>query len=135
MLLAELPADWQLFFEFLAPTGLRVGEAIGRTWAHVGLGEHPRIRVREQVYRGKRRRLKSGSARRDIPLSGGMGDRLLAHRRDAFTGEDSPVFPSAAGTPLSPSNVHGRVLEPAAIGVGSLSRSRARAAGGGRARL
>jgi integrase len=36
----------------------------------------PRVLVREQYYRGERHRLKSGHARRDIPLSAGMADRL-----------------------------------------------------------
>lgn len=118
LLLAALPEDWQLFFEFLTATGLRIGEAIGLTWEHIDLGDSPHIEVREQIYRGKRRKLKSGAGRRDVPLSDGMAVRLLAHRRDSYKGPKAPVFASYIGTPLSPSNVHKRVLEPAAISVG-----------------
>ena len=74
--------------------------------------------MREQFYRGERRKLKSGAGRRDVPLSEGLAVRLLAHRRDNYKGPKAPVFASKAGTPLSASNVHRGVLGPAAISVG-----------------
>ena len=118
LFLAALPSRWRLFFEFLAHTGLRISEAIGLTWAHLELGETPRVLVREQVYKGKRRRLKTGAGRRDVPLSPAMAARLLAHRRDMYGGEDRPVFASRAGTELMPSNVWRRVLKPTRAAVG-----------------
>jgi integrase len=118
LLLAAIPAEWHLFFEFLAHTGLRISEAVGLTWAHVDLGESPRVEVREQFYKGQRKGLKSGTGRRDVPLSAGMATRLLAHRRDTFRGEQAPVFASKVGTELLPANVYRRVLTPAAIEVG-----------------
>ena len=110
------PTEWRLFFEFLAHTGLRVSEAVGLTWEHVDLGSRPRVRVREQFYRGERKRLKSGHGRRDVPLSAGMAERLLALRRDSYRGEDAPVFATATGTELHASNV--------ASGCSSRPRSR-----------
>lgn len=118
MLLAAVPDEWRLFFEFLTHTGLRISEAAGLTWRHVDLGTSPRIRVREQVYNGSRQRLKSGLSRRDIPLSSGMAERLRARRRDNYAGETAPVFATTAGTELSRPNVAGRVLKPAAEAVG-----------------
>ncbi len=120
LMLAALPTEWRLFFELLTHTGLRIGEMVGLTWEHVDLGDEPRIKVREQVYRGKRRKLKSGAARRDLPLSPAMADRLLAHRRDTFAGPGKPVFPSTAGSgyPLSPQNFARDVLHPAREAVG-----------------
>ncbi|HEU4905534.1 MAG TPA: tyrosine-type recombinase/integrase [Solirubrobacterales bacterium] len=118
LLLAALPDNWQFFFEFLAATGLRIGEAVGLTWEHIDLGEQPHVKVREQVYERKRRKLKSGAGRRDVPLSASMAARLLARRRDGYRGSRSPVFPSRAGTPLSPGNVYRRVLAPSAISIG-----------------
>ena len=47
-----------------------------------------------------------------------MRDRLLAHRRDTYRGDKAPVFPSAAGTELHPSNVASRVLKPATRAAG-----------------
>jgi len=120
VLLDELPAQWRLFFEFLAHTGLRISEAVGLTWEHIDLGARPRVLVREQSYKGERRRLKSRQGRRDIPLSAGMAARLTELRRDAYKGERAPVFASASGTELHPSNVMRRVLKPAGVGAGLL---------------
>jgi integrase len=118
LLLAAVPDDWRLFFDLLTVTGLRISEQIGLRWAHVDLGEHPHLEIRDQFYRGKRKRLKSGAGRRDIPLSPSMADRLLRHRRDIFKGGDSPVFPSTVGTPLIQGKVRTNQLANAAIAVG-----------------
>jgi integrase len=117
------PQDWRLFFEFLAHTGLRISEAIGVTWAHLDFGDSPRVKVREQFYRGKRRKLKSGKGRRDVPLSPAMADHLLSLRRDSYRGEDGPVFASQTGTELMASNLSRRVLKPAggSVGLGWIS--------------
>jgi integrase len=117
LVLAALPSEWRLFFEFLTHTGLRISEAVGLSWQHVELGPRPRVFVREQFYDGERRRLKSRHARRELPLSAGMAERLTAHRRVHYRGEGAPVFASAAGTELSRPNVAGRVLKPAAEAV------------------
>lgn len=118
LLLVALPDDWRLFFEFLAVTGLRISEAVGLTWEHVELGDKRHVKVREQVYEGQRKRLKSKKARREVPLSPAMSARLLAHRRDTYSGPKAPVFATLTGTELSPANVYARVLAPAAISVG-----------------
>jgi integrase len=118
VLLAAIPHDWRLFFEFLAHTGLRISEAIGLQWRHVEVGRQPRILVREQLCNGERHRLKSGAAKRDIPLSLGMSDRLRAHRRDTYGGDRTPLFATSAGTELNRPNVAGRVLKPAARAAG-----------------
>lgn len=118
ILLAAIPDDWGLFFEFLTHTGLRISEAIGLQWRHVELERQPRILVREQLYNGERQRLKSGAARRDIPLSPGMSNRLRAHRRDTYGADRTPLFASSAGTELNRPNVAGRVLMPAAKAAG-----------------
>jgi integrase len=113
-----IPAERRLFFEFLAHTGLRISEATGLRWENLDLGEQPRIRVREQHYKGERRPLKSGSARRDVPLSAGMRPRLLAHRRDSYRGDSAPVFASVSGRELYQANVSRDALKPAAETVG-----------------
>jgi integrase len=118
LLLAALPPRWRLFFEFLTHTGLRISEAIGLRWEHVDLGDHPHIKVREQFYRGKRRKLKSGAGKREIPLSPGMAARLLILRRQTYRGPKSPVFPSSVGTELIRGKVAERVLNPAREAVG-----------------
>ena len=111
--IAVLAGIWGLWEAYKA-----FGEAVGLTWGHLDLGERPRIRVREQHYKGKRRKLKSDAGRRDVPLSAGMAARLLVHRRDTYGGEDRAVFASTTGTELIPSNVWRRVLEPTRASVG-----------------
>jgi integrase len=112
-LLSAIPEDWHLFFEFLVHTGLRISEAIGLTWEHLELDGKSRVKVREQVYRGERRRLKSGAGRRDIPLAPRMAARLRDHRETSYTGPHGPVFASDVGTELIRGKVAERVLNPA----------------------
>jgi integrase len=70
--------------------------------------------VVEQVYLGKRKRVKTDGSERTIPLSPGLAQALTDYKQTTrFAGPDAPVFPSAAGTPLSYGNVYNRVLQPA----------------------
>jgi integrase len=118
LLMVVIPERWRLFFEFLTVTGLRISEAIGMRWEHLDLGENPKVMVREQFYRGKRRKLKSGAGERDLPLSPEITARLLAHRRDNYRGPKTPVFASATGTELIRGKLAERVLTPASIAAG-----------------
>jgi integrase len=43
-------------------TGLRISEGIGLVWEHIELEGKPRVKVREQVYRGVRKELKTARA-------------------------------------------------------------------------
>lgn len=112
-LLSAIPEDWHLFFEFLVHTGLRISEAIGLTWEHLELEGKPQVKVREQFYRGKRRRLKSGAGRRELPLAPRMTARLIAHKEANYSGPNEPVFTSDVGTELIRGKVAERVLNPA----------------------
>jgi integrase len=98
-----------LFFELLAQSGCRVGELLGLTWGRVHLGDDPQLLISEQVYRGRRKRLKTAGSERTIPLSPGMAQALTSRKGAA----DAPVFPSAVGTPMGYSNLYNRVLQPA----------------------
>lgn len=118
LLMEEIPEEWNLFFELLTVTGLRISEAFGLRWEHLHLGGNARIEVREQFYRGKRRKLKSGAGRRELPLAADMSACLLAHRRDTYRGQKTPVFASKTGTELIRGKVAERVLTPAAIAAG-----------------
>lgn len=119
LLLDAMPDEWRPFFQFLTETGLRISEAIGLQWQHLDLtGAVPEVKVREQFYRGKRRRLKTRNGRREVPLSPEMTDYLLKLRSNSYRGSKSPVFASRAGTELHAPNVRRRVLAPAAISLG-----------------
>ena len=115
-LLAELPDGSRLLFEFLAVTGLRIGEALGLQWQHLDLGRG-RVLVRRRWYRGTFAAPKSRYGRRDVPIRPEMAQRLWALRKEAGGGDDDLVFPSASGSPLNDSNLY-RVFRPAAARAG-----------------
>jgi integrase len=116
-LLDEIPVEHRLFFELLAQTGLRIGEAVALTWADLDLGKR-RLTVRRRIYRGRFDAPKSKYGRRTIPLSRGLSQALWRLRGTAL--DDAPVFASRDGTHLDASNLAARVLKPAArrAGVG-----------------
>jgi integrase len=115
-LLAELPSGWRLFFEFLAHTGLRIGEAIALRWSDVDL-IRGRVTVERRYYRGTFDRPKSKYGRRTVPLSRGMARELDA-RSLLVEDVDALIFASAAGTVIDSSRLMGRVLKPAARRAG-----------------
>jgi integrase len=114
-LLAEVPGEWRVFFELLAHTGLRIGEAAALTWADVDFGKR-RLTVRRRLYRGRLDAPKSRYGRRAVPLSHGLSQALWRLRGNAPG--DAPVFASRTGGFLEPSNVFARVLKPAARRAG-----------------
>jgi integrase len=114
-LLTEAPDDWRLFFELLAHTGLRIGEAIALTWADVDFGQR-RVNVRRRLYRGRFDSPKSKYGRRAIPLSEGLARALWRLRGTAS--DESLLFTTRDGTPLDAKNLAARVLKPAAKRAG-----------------
>src|SRR5262249_48884182 len=93
-LLGHLPADWRLFFEFLARTGLRIGEAIAMTWADLDIGRR-RVHVRRRFYRGRYDAPKSRYGRRTIPLSESLSQALWRLRGTAS--DEALVFTTVGG--------------------------------------
>lgn len=117
--MAAVDEDWRLFFIVLAHTGIRVGEALGLTWADLHLGDDPTVTISDQVYRGKRGDLKTDNARRTLPLSPGMARALTDWReRTDYPEPGSPVFASSAGTPLDYSRLRREVWLPARDAAG-----------------
>jgi len=110
-LLAEIPDGWRLFFEFLAQTGLRIGEPVALRWSDVDF-DRRRIRVRRRYYRGTFASPKSKYGRRDVPISHKLAAEL--ELRWMFEEDvDRLVCASTKGTVLEHSNLMGRVLKPA----------------------
>ena len=116
-LLSKLPQEWRPFVEFLAQTGLRIGEAVALRWGDVDFG-HRRVRVRRRLYRGTYAPPKSRYGRRDVPLSTGVGQSLWERRKREKPGDDEPLFASSTGGPLDASNVFARIFKPAARAAG-----------------
>jgi integrase len=116
-ILNAAPEQWRVFFMLLAQSGVRIGELLGLTWGNVSLGDDAHIMVVEQIYRGRRKRLKTDASMARVPLSATMAS-WLSELRPADADTDAPVFPSATGTALNYANVYNRVLRPALIDAG-----------------
>jgi len=110
-LLEQMPTGWRLFFEFLAHTGLRIGEAIALRWSDVDFNRR-RLSVERRYYRGGFDAPKSKYGRRKVPLSEGMA-RDLEARWLLVDDAGGLVFTSEAGTVIDSSNLMQRVLKKA----------------------
>jgi integrase len=115
-LLEKIPPAWRPFFELLAETGLRIGEAIALRWQDVDLNRR-RVHVRRRYYRGTFAPPKSRYGRRDVPLSKRLANEL-GFQTLLEEDPDALVFPSTTGTVLDSSNLMARVLKPAARAAG-----------------
>jgi integrase len=111
-LLAEIPEHWRVFFELLAQTGLRIGEAIALRWQDVDF-DRRRVHVGRRFYRGSFAPPKSRYGRRDVPIGPGLAGDLEA-RWLLEEDVEGLVFPSSTGTVLDADNLRRRVLKPAA---------------------
>jgi site-specific recombinase XerC len=67
-ILNAMPEEWRAFFALLAQTGVRIGELLGLTWGHVHLGDDAHVMVAEQVYRGRRKKLKTDASRARVAV-------------------------------------------------------------------
>jgi integrase len=114
-LLAAVQPEWRLFVEFLAHTGLRIGEAIALRVGDVDLGAQ-RVQVRRRFYRGGFAPPKSKYGRRDVPISPGMARSIWPLHAGREPGE--LLFTSETGRLINQSNLASRVLKPAARRVG-----------------
>lgn len=117
VLLSEIPDRWQPLFVLLAPTGLRISEAIAlRVMDADPDSEQPRIHVRRAIVNGQLTGPKSRHGRRTIPISAGLATQLqvlaAGHR------ETELLFVGAQGAALRPGNLRNRVMIPAAERAG-----------------
>jgi integrase len=115
-LLEATAPEWRLLFEFLAHTGLRVGEAFGLRWGDI---KGQRLKVQRRFYRGDFAPPKSKYGKRTVPLTEGMARKLWEYRKTTqYAKDDDLVFPARDGGPLNYSNVLRRGLRPAATKAG-----------------
>jgi integrase len=115
ILLGALPAEWRLFFAFLAHTGLRIGEAIELRWGDVDLGRGL-MHVSRRYYEGDVGDPKTSNGIRTLTLTTEMGQALWRLRGD--TGDDDLVFTGKNGRRVQASNLTSRVLKPALRAAG-----------------
>jgi integrase len=113
-LLTRLPERWQLFFTFLAATGLRISEAVALQWRHLKLdGSKPHVKVRRSFVKGRMGPPKSRYGKREIPLDPELVLALCARREETKPGDSDLVWPASNGALLSQGNLRRRVLQPA----------------------
>jgi integrase len=113
--------DHRLMFELLAATGVRRSELLAFEGRHLALtGKRPVVKIRQRA-RAQRGRgmvigpLKSRHARRELPISIELADRLAARR----VPNDQLVFASPqTGRPYDPRHLELRVLSPACSEAG-----------------
>jgi integrase len=114
---AEIPPRWKLLFEFMAHTGLRIGEVSELRWGRdVVLTGRPYVKLRWQFADGRVCEPKTRYGKRDIPLSPGLVRKLTAAQPAEADGQ--LVFPSTRGTRLNRNNLQSKVLRPAAQRAG-----------------
>lgn len=116
-LLAEIPPEWQLFHEFLAQTGLRIGEAVELRFGDVDLGRQE-IRVERNFYKGRVGPPKSSYGRRRVPIAPYLAQALWTLRGERLATDDDLVFVASRLGRVNQGNVWGRILKPAARRAG-----------------
>jgi integrase len=112
--LAALPERWRLLFEFLAESGLRIGEAIELRRRDLDLDARL-VHVRRRFYRGKVG-LPKGRKTRRVRISVRMA--LLLAEHVAELEPDALVFTGERGARVDPGNLARRMLKPAAVEAG-----------------
>jgi integrase len=114
--LAEIPPEYRAFFDFLAQTGLRIGEAVEVRYSDLDFGGRW-LHVQRRVYRGEVG-LPKGRKKRRVRLTEAMARTLWNRRNELRPADDDLVFSGRGGGRLDPSNLMSRVLKPAAIRAG-----------------
>jgi integrase len=117
-LLDKTAPEWQLFVTLVAHSGMRIGEAVAVRWGDIDFGTG-RLNVRRRWYRGTFAPPKSRYGRRAIPLTEAMTRALWERRKVAADARnDALVWATAGGMPYNRSNLHARVIKPAAKAAG-----------------
>jgi integrase len=96
----DLAGTWRVLFEFLAYTGLRIGEALGVRWCDVDL-DAALLHVHQQLSRQRKlKHLKTEAGRRDVVLAPAVV-RLLRERwlASPYKTADHLVFCKPSGEP------------------------------------
>lgn len=128
--LAALPFQIQCMVLTAVLGSMNAAELCGLTWKHVNLSggfsqledemiPAYEIAVRQHFTLGEYTSVKTGSRKRNIPMSEDLVAALSAlRRRPKFNAPDDVVFASRNGTPVSRGNIHRRVLKPLAAQLG-----------------
>jgi len=108
---------WRPFFDFLAFSGLRIGEAVELRWKDVDLDTRT-VQVRRRYHAGRVGPPKTKYGRRRLRLTPQLSRTLWRLQAERRAGEDELVFVNGSGGRVDQPNLMGRVLKPAAADVG-----------------
>jgi integrase len=113
-LLSHMPVSHAELAYFLAATGVRISEALGARWEHLGTAESGR-----PILRIPRDTTKTDAGERIVPLTPETARMLTRRRATArYSAEGDPIFPSDMGTPMDDHNYRKRVFNPARKAAG-----------------
>ena len=111
-ILSAAPADLRAFFDCVALTGTRLGEALALKWKHIDL-ERRTLQVAHSLWRGQLVSPKTAASARIIPLGVALTETLRNHReKSSHPGPDDFVFCKQDGSPLDPDVLRKDVLYP-----------------------
>jgi integrase len=117
--LSAAPARYRTLLATALSTGLREMELLGLTWGDVDF-DRGVVTVRAQLSRisGDRKPVKTGAAKRDVPLTDSIVRELRLHKiASPFKASTDYVFATSTGRPMGWSNVIRRGLHKAAEGL------------------
>jgi integrase len=111
-ILSTAPTDLRAFFDCVALTGTRLGEALALKWKHVDL-ERRTLRIEHSLWRGQLVSPKTAASARSIPLGRALTETLRNHcEKSLFRGPADFVFCKRDGSPLDPDVLRKDVLYP-----------------------
>jgi integrase len=111
-ILSAAPMELRAFFDCVALTGTRLGEALALKWKHIDL-EQRILRIEHSLWRGKLVSPKTVASTRSIPLARALTETLRNHReKSSRQGSDDFVFCKRDGSPLDPDVLRKDVLYP-----------------------
>jgi len=111
-ILSAAPMELRAFFDCVALTGTRLGEALALKWKHIDL-EQRILRIEHSLWRGKLVSPKTVASTRSIPLARALTETLRNHReKSSRQGPDDFVFCKRDGSPLDPDVLRKDVLYP-----------------------
>lgn len=110
-LIDAAPEPWNVCFACMAYLGLRSGETLALTWAHVNF-ETAVLRVRQSTWYGRILTVKSKTSRRDLPLPEALAAMLADYRTRWRPNELGLLFANRKGQPIGAQYVRRKVLHP-----------------------
>jgi integrase len=105
------PEPWNVCFACMAYLGLRSGEALALTWAHVDFTEAVLL-VRQSTWYGRILTVKSKTSRRDLPLPEALAVMLADYRTRWRSNDLGLLFANRRGSPIGAQYVRRKVLHP-----------------------